>query len=111
MENESSSIIKIESEYIEPNFSIFENGVWTDSIKYLNKHNNDLQQLYKDFKQNQMEYEQRAKLLDIPNENIFSYLSNLLCDNMMTYIIIYILMPTTLIISLIFLICICIRKF
>lgn len=105
MQNDLSTIIKIETELIEPDFSIFENGFWSENSQYLNKYNFEIQQLYRDFKQNQMEYERRARLLEIPEANFLSFLSDFLSENIIIYLAIYVLVPIILVLLLTCCIC------
>lgn len=95
--NSTTSTVKIESIYVKPNFTIFDNNHWSRNIEFLNKYNIEIQNLYRDFKQIQFKFEQRSKLLENSDSDFFSMLMNFSITEIMKYIILFVIFPITLI--------------
>lgn len=71
----NGTTIKIEVASAEPEFSIYDNGTWTNVKYFLDQYNIWNTNLYYEFKRAKFNYEQRSKILKI-DENIFTIISN-----------------------------------
>lgn len=104
LQNESFSIINIESNFIEPNFQILQNSTW-EKAEFLNQHNNRVQKLIHDIKITRDYFKKNSKIIKISDYDFFSIIPNFLFDSLIFFILIYILLP--IIIILLFICCIC----
>lgn len=59
-----TTTIKIDSTFAEPKFEVWNNRIWNKNVVFLNQFNNEISNLFKDFKKNEMEFKQRSKLLE-----------------------------------------------
>lgn len=92
-----TTLMKIESEFAEPNFEIYENKTWSNNILFLNQYNNEMQHLFREFKQTEMDFKRRSKLLDSSKMMDFSNFFNVFTD-IVNYIIVGVVMVTLVII-------------
>lgn len=97
--------VKIASDYSEPKFEIFENQTWTKNLNFLNQYNNEINHLFREFKQNEREFIQRSKAIDISTLDFLSLLSGSWWDNIIIYLALYIVLPICLFILIICCIC------
>lgn len=85
-----TTVIKINAEYTTPKFEIFENKTWSNNVLFLNQYNNEMKNLFREFRQNEMEFKQRSKLMNVSESTSFSLFPNLF-ENMTAFVLMFIL--------------------
>lgn len=110
----NSSIVKIKSAHMEPTFSIYDNEKWIDVRAFLDQYNIWSSNLYHDFKQTQLDFQTRAKIIKIKDKNNFSKIPNSISNffksmvnDTITYFLLYFVLPILIIIIITCCICCC----
>lgn len=98
------TLFKISPKFTEPNFAIFSNNSW-NGIKCLNEHNIEIQKLINEIREARVYFNENSKILDIPNTDIFSILPDFLLNKMIQFVLLYIVLPISIVIM--FTCCIC----
>lgn len=109
---ENVTIVKIESEFIQPNYEIFENKTWSNKQIFANQRNNKMNNWIEKLRRLQTHYNHRAKIIEIADSGPFSFITDFLQDlseNIRNILLIIIFIIIT-IILLIILICSTCRK-
>lgn len=99
--NETSTVVKIDSNFIEPNFSVFINSTW-EKAEFLNQHNIQTQNLIYEIKDASNYFNENSKIINMPDNDFLSILPNFIFNEMIQFILLYIALP---IIVIIFITC------
>lgn len=111
------TVVKLKSISIEPKFLIRENNTWSEVKTFFDQYNVWNSNLYHEFRQIKFDFQQRAKIIEIPNDSIFSKISNYfsnffdsIFNGITEFVILYFILPLIIIIIITMLCICCCRK-
>lgn len=99
MEDELSTLVTIESKFIEPNFSVLINATWKN-VEFLNQHNIETGDLYHEVNVTSNYFYENSKILTFSDMDFLSFIPNFIFNEMVQFAILYIVLPLSVIILL-----------
>lgn len=103
-ENETSLIIKISSKFVKPNFEIFSNKSWKN-VEFIDENYIETLKIINEIKENRDYFEKNSKILNFNDYDYFLFLPNFLFNTVVSFILLYIVLPIMIILLLTYCIC------
>lgn len=105
---ESSTIVQINREFVEPKFSVLSNATWK-SIEFLNRHNLEAENLALKLQNSYKYFKENSKILNHTDIDLFRFIPNFLLDEIIKIVFIYVLIPIFIFISVSCCLCRCFK--